>query len=117
VLKELKEVLSTNRGHVAALNEFLLLEWLASFHDLHFDVEPMIAEDDRVMTQSVMRGTHTGAWLGIAPSNKNISISMMVIHRISSGKIIEDWVLVEALGFYQTLGLLPATEEIFSKQK
>jgi steroid delta-isomerase-like uncharacterized protein len=91
-------------------------EWLAGFPDLRFDVDQMIAEEDRVMSQSVMRGTHTGTWSGIAPTNKEISIRMMVIHRIRSGKIIEDWVLVEALGFFQELSLLPSTEEIFSKQ-
>ena len=91
-------------------------EWLIGFPDLRFTVEQMIGEDDRVMSHSLMRGTHTGTWLGVDPTNKELSIRMMVIQRIENGKIIEDWVLVEALGFFQGLGLLPATDKILSKR-
>jgi predicted ester cyclase len=90
-------------------------EWLNGFPNLHFDVEQVVAEDDRVVSQSVLRGIHTGTWLGIAPTNKEVSIRLMVIQRIENGKIVEDWVLVEALGFFQGLGLLPTTEEIMTK--
>lgn len=90
-------------------------EWLAGFPDLRFAVEQMIAEEDRVMSQSVMRGTHTGTWLGIAPTDKEVWIRLIVTQRIESGKIVEDWVLVEALGLFQQLGLIPATQEILAK--
>jgi steroid delta-isomerase-like uncharacterized protein len=95
------------REHVAA--------WLAGFPDLHFTIEQIFAEGDRVVTHSRMRGTHTGAWQGIAATGRAVSLPMIVIQRISDGKIAEDWVLVESLGFYQQLGLLPATEEIMSR--
>lgn len=87
-------------------------EWLAGFPDLRFTIEQMLVENDRVMTQSVMRGTHSGIWLGIAPTNKEVSVRLSVIHRIADGKIAEDWVLVESLGFFQQLGLVPSIEEI-----
>jgi steroid delta-isomerase-like uncharacterized protein len=89
-------------------------EWLAGFPDLRFTVEQMFAEACRVVTQSVMQGTHTGTWLGIPPTGKQVGIRMMTIHRIMNGRIAEDWVLVESLGFFQQLGLLPATQEIVS---
>jgi ketosteroid isomerase-like protein len=95
------------KQHVAA--------WLAGFPDLHFTIEQIIAEGDRVVSYSRMRGTHTGTWLGIAPTGRSVSFPLIVIQRISGGKIAEDWVLVESLGFYQQLGLLPATEEIMSR--
>lgn len=91
-------------------------EWLAGFPDLRFTVEQMFAEKDLVVTRSVMRGTHTGAWFGIAPTGKQVSIRMIVIHRIMDGKIAEDWVLVESLGFFQQLGLAPSTEEILAQR-
>ena len=89
-------------------------EWLTGFPDLRFTVEQMLVEGERVMTQSVMRGTHTGVWLGIAPTNKEVSVRLFVIHRVADGKIIEDWVLVEALGFFQQLGLVPPTVEVLA---
>jgi predicted ester cyclase len=62
-----------------------------------------------------MDGTHTGHWLGIPPNGKRINIRMMTVHRIRSGKIIEDWVIVESLGFFQQLGILPATSDLLSE--
>ena len=90
-------------------------EWLVGFPDLRFTVEQMLVEGERVMTQSVMRGTHTGVWLGIAPTNKEVSVRLSVIHRVANGKIVEDWVLVEALGFFQQFGLVPSTAEILAQ--
>jgi len=72
-------------------------EWLAGFPNLRFTLERMIAEGDQVVSQMVMKGTHAGTWLGIAPTGKEVSIRRIVIHRIVNGRIAEDWVLVESL--------------------
>jgi predicted ester cyclase len=72
----------------------------------------MIAEPDRVVSQLVMEGTHQGTWMGISPTGKRLHIRMITIHRIANGKIAEDWVLVESLGFFQQLGVLPGTAEL-----
>jgi hypothetical protein len=40
------------------------------------------------------------------------SIRMMTLHRIQRGKIIEDWVIVESLGFLQQLGIISATSDL-----
>jgi steroid delta-isomerase-like uncharacterized protein len=86
--------------------------WLTSFPDLRFHIEQMIAEGDRVVSQLVMEGTHQGTWMGISPTGKRLDIRMITIHRIVNSKIAEDWVLVESLGFFQQLGMLPGTEEL-----
>jgi hypothetical protein len=39
---------------------------------------------------------------------------MIVTHRVVNGRTAEDWVLVEALGFFQQLGLVPETPEILA---
>jgi steroid delta-isomerase-like uncharacterized protein len=90
-------------------------EWLIAFPDLHFTLEQTIADDDRVASQISMRGTHTGVWMGIPPTGKQVSLRMMTIHRIEAGKIVEDWVIVDSLGLFQQLGLVPQREEIFAK--
>lgn len=90
-------------------------EWLDGFPDLRFTIEQMVAEADQVVTRCIMRGTHTGTWLRIAPTGKRVDVRMMTIHRIVNGKIAEDWVLVESLGFFQQLGFIPATEEILAR--
>ena len=86
--------------------------WLMSFPDLRFNIEQMIAERDRVVSQLVMEGTHQGTWMGISPTGKRLQIRMITIHRIANGKIAEDWVLVESIGLFQQLGAVPDTAEL-----
>jgi steroid delta-isomerase-like uncharacterized protein len=110
--------ISTPRGPVSIKEH--INEWLSAFPDLIFTIEQMVAEGDRVSTLLVMEGTHTGQWLGVPPNGKHINIRMSTIHRIRSGKITEDWVIVESLGFFQQMGILPATSDLlreFSQRK
>ena len=92
-------------------------EWLKAFPDLKFSVEQMVASGERVASHLIMQGTQTGTWMGIAPSGKQISIQMMTIHRIEAGKIVEDWVLVDSLGLFQQLGLVPDREQLFAQAR
>ncbi len=75
----------------------------------------MLSEGDLVFTSAVLEGTHLGAWSGVPPTGKKVSIRSMVVHRIMGGKICEDWVLVESLGFLQQLGVAPATAEMLAQ--
>ena len=53
--------------------------------------------------------------MGIPATGRRITLRMIAIHRVDSGKIVEDWVLVDSLGLFQQLGLVPLSEEIFAK--
>ncbi|HEY8561202.1 MAG TPA: ester cyclase [Pyrinomonadaceae bacterium] len=89
-------------------------EWLKGFPDLRFTIEQMLGEGDEVVTFATMHGTHSGDWHGLAATGKSVNIKMTVTHRIQNEKIVADWVLVEALGFFQQLGLLPPTPDMIS---
>ncbi|HET9405875.1 MAG TPA: ester cyclase [Candidatus Sulfotelmatobacter sp.] len=86
--------------------------WLQSFPDLRFSIEQTVVEGDRVASHLVMEGTHEGAWMGIPPTGKKVQIRMFTIHHVANGKIVEDWVLVETLGMFQQLGILPDTPDL-----
>ena len=90
-------------------------DWLASFPDIHFTVEQMLAEGDRVMTQCYALATHTATWLGIPATGRAVKIQMFVVHRIARGRIVEDWVLVDSLGVFQQLGLVKESEELLAR--
>lgn len=92
-----------------------VLDWVNAFPDLQFTIEQTVASADRVASHITMRGTHNGAWMGVSPTGKQISLTMIVIHRIDALKIVEDWVLVDSLGLFQQLGLVGSREEIFSR--
>lgn len=41
-----------------------------------------------------------------------MQIRMFTVHRVVQGKIVEDWVLVESVGFFQQLGVVPNSEDL-----
>jgi steroid delta-isomerase-like uncharacterized protein len=86
--------------------------WIASFPDLRFNIEQMLAEHDRVATQLLVEGTHKRSWLGIPPTSRKLQIRMFTIHRVVQGQIVEDWVVVDSLGVLQQLGILPNTADL-----
>jgi steroid delta-isomerase-like uncharacterized protein len=80
---------------------------LAAFPDLHFTVEQMVIEDGIVVTRLQGRGTHQGEFLGVQPTGRTVSLLSMETYRVADGKLVEQWVVMDALGLLQQLGGLP----------
>jgi steroid delta-isomerase-like uncharacterized protein len=84
---------------------------MAAFHtafpDLHFTVEDMIAERDKIMVQWSLRATHLGVYQGRPPTGKPVSVTGMSLFRLADGKIQEITVSMDRLGQWQQLGWLP----------
>lgn len=59
------------------------------FPDIHFTIEDMIAEADDVIVRLTIRGTHGGAFLGIAPTGKQVAFVGIQRMRFEEGKIAE----------------------------
>ena len=62
-----------------------------SFPDLVITVEDLIAEGDKVAARLTARGTHRGAFRGIAPTGRAVTWAGIRIFRIANGKIAEHW--------------------------
>lgn len=54
------------------------------------------------------RGTHTGAYSGLAPTGKTMDIMAIMIGHVVDGKVIENWSLIDQFSLFQQLGALPA---------
>jgi steroid delta-isomerase-like uncharacterized protein len=79
----------------------------AAFPDLHFTLEDIIAEGDKVVYRYTLRATHSGSWRGAAPSGKLITVTGTAITRMREGKSAEVWQNTDALGLLQQLGVIP----------
>ncbi len=80
---------------------------LAAFPNLQVTVEDMVAESDRVAVRVTASGTHQAAFMGIAPSGKQVTISGIDIMQMAGGKVTEHWSQYDALGMMQQLGVIP----------
>ena len=69
--------------------------------------DSILAEGDRVAARLTYRGTHSGALMGIPPSNKTIQITSINILRLVNGKAVEQWAVTDDLGLMQQIGVIP----------
>jgi len=79
--------------------------FVAGFPDLRFVVEEIISEDDKVVAAWTWSGTHRGEFLGIAASNKKVSVAGITIHQIANGKILDSHAAWDSLGLVRQLGV------------
>ncbi len=82
--------------------------FLAGLPDLHFTIDDLIAEGDKVLWRFTGRGTQTGPLMNIPPSGKVGESTGMALFRLADGKIVEVWVNFDTLGLLQQLGVIPA---------
>jgi serine phosphatase RsbU (regulator of sigma subunit)/predicted ester cyclase len=64
----------------------------AIFSKVRFNFEDQAAEGDKVISRLTISRLHDrGEFLGLAPTGMEIETSAIVIHRMSGGKIVEEW--------------------------
>jgi steroid delta-isomerase-like uncharacterized protein len=63
-----------------------------AFPNLEVDVEDQLAEEDKVVTRWTVRGTHSGEFLGLAPTGNVVTVSGIEFDLIAGGRIDEAWV-------------------------
>ncbi len=83
-----------------------VVRWLrGAFPDLAYDVEDAFGDSDRVALRCITRGTHTGEFLGHAPTGRSFSAQQIHIFRIQDGRIAEHWACRDDAGMLRQLGL------------
>ena len=67
-------------------------EYVSAFSDIRIRVEDQVAAGDKVVTRFIGHLTHDRRELmGVAPTGMELTNRVIVIHRISGGKIAEEW--------------------------
>jgi len=81
---------------------------LTAFGTFHHEIAASIAEGDKVASRVTGFGTHTGDFVGVPATHKDVSMTGISIHRVKDGKLIEHWAQIDALSLLQQLGVIPA---------
>ncbi len=61
----------------------------AAFPDIHWAIDEMVAEGDKVFSRFTWTGTHKGAFLGVPATGRRITVKGVVIDRLESGKMAD----------------------------
>jgi predicted ester cyclase len=79
-------------------------EGRVAFPDLHFTVEDMVAEGDKVACRITVRATHRGDFRSIRATGRQVTMTGIDILRIVDGKLADRWGEFDNLGLLQQLG-------------
>jgi predicted ester cyclase len=79
------------------------MSYLEAFPDLYISLDELIAEDDRVFVRSTLTGTHDGEYKGIAATGRNVAADSAEVFRLSDGKIVGYWCLMNVAGLMRQL--------------
>jgi len=88
-----------------------LAMFFKGFPDCHWTIEDIIAEGNKVWARVTYTGTHTGEYLGFAPTWKKISYKSVTIKRVVDGRMVEGWTINDMLGFLKQIGAIEYTEK------
>jgi serine phosphatase RsbU (regulator of sigma subunit)/predicted ester cyclase len=67
-------------------------QFVTAFSGVSFVIEDQVAQGDKVVSRMSGQGTHDRRELmGTAPTGREIASMAIFIHRISGGKIVEEW--------------------------
>jgi len=78
--------------------------------DYHFTVYQVLAEGEYTVARWTVTGTHTGDYLGIAPTGARVTMAGMSIERHEGGKVVEAWVQMDNLGLLRQIGVVKVPE-------
>lgn len=76
-----------------------------AFPDLRFTVQQMIVNGDTVVTRTTMQGTHKNTFMGVDPTEKQVTVSGFDIFRIADGLVAERWGTLDGLTLMQQLDI------------
>ena len=78
-----------------------------AFPDIKTTIEDIFADGEKVVVRFSVRGTHSGPFMGVAPTGREATWRGVNIYRVSGGRIRETWQLADGLGLLRQLGAAP----------
>jgi predicted ester cyclase len=88
-------------GHKAIVRLFRSI-----FPDLDWRIDDLIAEGDKVVARTTMRGTQQADFFGIPPTGRMVEMTGIHVVRIAEGRIVEHWGINDDLGLMRQLGAI-----------
>ena len=76
-----------------------------AFSDVERTVEHTVATPGHVITVTTLSGTHTGDYLGHAPTGRRFTVRSVQLMRFEDGLVVERWGATDQLGILQQLGV------------
>lgn len=86
-----------------------------AFPDIRITIHETLAQGDKVVARWSAKMTHSGTFLGFAPTGRKAEVTGTSIQRIVDGKIAEGWDNWDQLGLLVQIGAVPAAQFVSEK--
>jgi predicted ester cyclase len=89
-----------------------------SFSGLRFEVHDnigVLVEGDLVALRTIITGTHTGDYAGVAPTGSQIQTSASHIFRVRDDELVEHWPVVDTYRILVAIGAIPPVANAFQQ--
>ena len=77
-----------------------------TFPDYREEIEMLVGEGDLIAWRSLGTGTQTGPMGPLPATGRRMSISIIGLHRVENGKLVETWTSWDNVAALRQLGLL-----------
>ena len=71
--------------------------------------DEMMAEGNKVMLRTRMKGKHEGVFGDIMPSYRNVEFPFVITYTIENNKIVSHWLIADQMKLMEQLGVEKAT--------
>lgn len=93
-------------GQLARLARRWISPFRASFPDFTMRIVSLVAKGDRVVGHFACSGTHTGEWLGIAPTGRRFEdVDEIYVFTVADGKLVAAYGVEDNLSRLRQLGI------------
>ena len=72
--------------------------------DARYEIEDLLAEEDKVAVRFTVTGTHVGPFAGVEPTGESLEFGGMAIFRLEEGRIVEQRAVEELGRLYAQVG-------------
>jgi predicted ester cyclase len=89
-----------------------------SFSELRFEVHENVGalvEGDLVALRTIITGTHTGVYSGVAATGNRIQTSASHIFRVRDDRLVEHWPVVDTYRILVAIGAIPGVASVFQR--
>jgi steroid delta-isomerase-like uncharacterized protein len=101
---EYRAVLGGNPPMDRAGHEGFALAFYGAFPDLRHEIQEVFATEDRVAVRFVLHGTHTGAFFGMPPTSRTVTVAANVVLQVSDGRVTKLFGVFDEAGLMRQLG-------------
>jgi steroid delta-isomerase-like uncharacterized protein len=80
---------------------------LVNLSEVLLTIDDMVAEGDKVATRWTLTALHSGAFMGVPPTNRRITVHGTIIDRFVHGRVVEAWECFDMYGVMRQLEAIP----------